>query len=46
MLNGYERLEKLADGQRNMVVPGHDAEVFKRYPVSKPGMEGVGIRLD
>ena len=46
MLTGYEKLEQLAGGERSMVVPGHDAEVFKRYPVSKPGMEGVGVRLD
>jgi hypothetical protein len=29
-----------------MVVPGHDAEVMKKYPASRPGLEGVSVRLD
>ena len=40
MLAGYDKLKKLADGRIEMVVPGHDAEVMKRYPASKPGLEG------
>jgi len=27
-------------------VPGHDAAVMTRYPASKPGLEGVSVRLD
>ena len=40
MLAGYDKLKKLADDRIEMVVPGHDAEVMKRYPASKPGLEG------
>ena len=29
-----------------MVILGHDAEVTRRYPASKPGLEGVCMRLD
>ncbi len=32
MLAGYDKLKKLADGRVEMVIPGHDAEVMKRYP--------------
>ena len=30
----------------DMVIPGHDAEVTRRYPASKPGLEGICVRLD
>jgi hypothetical protein len=46
MVEGYAKLRKLADGHVNMVVPGHDAEVMKRYPASKKGLEGICVRLD
>jgi glyoxylase-like metal-dependent hydrolase (beta-lactamase superfamily II) len=46
MLSGYETLDRLAEGRREMIVPGHDAEVMKRYPVSAPGLEGFAVRLD
>ena len=46
MLAGYDKLRKLADGRVDMVMPGHDAEVCKRYPASKPGLEGICVRLD
>ena len=29
-----------------MVIPGHDAEVTRRFPPSKKGLEGVCVRLD
>ena len=46
MLAGYDKLQKLADGRLEMVVPGHDAEVMTKYPASRPGLEGVCVRLD
>ena len=46
MLAGYDKLQKLADGRIEMVVPGHDAEVMKRYPASTPELKGVSVRLD
>jgi hypothetical protein len=46
MLAGYDKLKKLADGNVEMVIPGHDAEVTRRYPASKPGLEGICVRLD
>ena len=46
MLAGYDKLKKLADGRVEMVIPGHDAEVMKRYPASGKGLEGVSVRLD
>jgi glyoxylase-like metal-dependent hydrolase (beta-lactamase superfamily II) len=46
MLAGYDKLKKLADGRIEMVIPGHDAEVTKRFPASKQGLEGICVRLD
>ncbi|HEY6718687.1 MAG TPA: hypothetical protein VI232_20275 [Reyranella sp.] len=46
MLAGYDKLQKMADGRLEMVVPGHDAEVMKRYPASTPELKGVSVRLD
>jgi glyoxylase-like metal-dependent hydrolase (beta-lactamase superfamily II) len=46
MLAGYDKLKKLADGRIEMVIPGHDAEVTKRFPASKKGLEGICVRLD
>jgi len=28
------------------VIPGHDAEVTRRFPASKKGLEGICVRLD
>lgn len=39
-------LKKLAERGVKMVGPGDDAEVMKRYPASKKGLEGVSVRLD
>jgi hypothetical protein len=46
MLAGYDKLQKLADGRLDMVVPGHDAAVMKRYPASRKDLEGISVRLD
>jgi glyoxylase-like metal-dependent hydrolase (beta-lactamase superfamily II) len=46
MLAGYDTLKKLADGRIEKVIPGHDAEVTKRFPASKKGLEGICVRLD
>ena len=45
MVEGYRRLRELADDPR-YVVPGHDPQVMRRYPVAGPGLEGVAVRLD
>ena len=46
MLAGYDKLLKLADGRLEIVVPGHDAQVMKRYPASRKDLEGISVRLD
>jgi hypothetical protein len=46
MLAGYDKLQKLADGRLEMVVPGHDAEVMNRYPASSMALKGISVRLD
>jgi len=45
MLEGYARLHSLADSPQ-LVVPGHDPEVLKRFPAEKREHEGWIVRLD
>jgi glyoxylase-like metal-dependent hydrolase (beta-lactamase superfamily II) len=45
MLEGHQRCRDLATSP-NYVVPGHDPQVFDRYPPARPGLDGVGVRLD
>jgi glyoxylase-like metal-dependent hydrolase (beta-lactamase superfamily II) len=45
MLEGYGTLRRLASS-RDHIVPGHDPLVMRRYPVAKPGLENMVVRLD
>jgi glyoxylase-like metal-dependent hydrolase (beta-lactamase superfamily II) len=45
VLEGYDRLRKLASSEAH-IIPGHDPAVLKRYPVTRPGLEGWIVRLD
>ena len=45
MLEGFRHLQ--APAQRpELIVPGHDPEVMRRYPASGAGLAGVSVRLD
>ncbi|MCC7286586.1 MAG: N-acyl homoserine lactonase family protein [Burkholderiaceae bacterium] len=44
MVRGWKQLAELA-GSPDRVVPGHDAQVMKRYPPA-PGLEEYAVRLD
>jgi glyoxylase-like metal-dependent hydrolase (beta-lactamase superfamily II) len=45
MLEGYRRIKHLA-GDRELVIPGHDARVTMAYPAAAAGLEGQVLRLD
>jgi glyoxylase-like metal-dependent hydrolase (beta-lactamase superfamily II) len=45
VLEGYRRLVELA-ARRELIVPGHDPLVMRRYPASHERLEGVAVRLD
>jgi glyoxylase-like metal-dependent hydrolase (beta-lactamase superfamily II) len=45
VLEGYRRLMELA-ARRELIVPGHDPLVMRRYPASHERLEGVAVRLD
>jgi glyoxylase-like metal-dependent hydrolase (beta-lactamase superfamily II) len=45
MVAGWRRLAALADAPE-LVVPGHDPLVMRRYPAAGPGLEGVAVRVD
>jgi glyoxylase-like metal-dependent hydrolase (beta-lactamase superfamily II) len=45
MLEAYGRLYDLADAPE-LVVPGHDPEVLRRFPAATPQHEGWIVRLD
>lgn len=44
-LDAYDAVEAAA-GARGLIVPGHDPEVMRRFPIAAPGLEGVAVRLD
>jgi len=45
MVEGYRRLRELADAPE-LVVPGHDPLVMRRYPAPSAALEGIAVRLD
>lgn len=45
MLEGFAAIRRLGTSLRH-VVPGHDPLVLQRYPATKPGLEGIAVRLD
>ncbi len=45
MVAGYRRLAELADAPE-LIVPGHDPLVMRRYPPASAGLEGIAVRLD
>ena len=45
MLEGYKRLYSLADS-RELVIPGHDPDVLKRFPAASRELDGWVVKLD
>jgi glyoxylase-like metal-dependent hydrolase (beta-lactamase superfamily II) len=45
MVEGYRRLRELADSPE-LIVPGHDPLVMRRYPPASAGLEEIAVRLD
>jgi glyoxylase-like metal-dependent hydrolase (beta-lactamase superfamily II) len=46
MIDAYRTLERLAPGDRRLIVPGHDPYVMKEYPAPRPALAGIAVRLD
>jgi glyoxylase-like metal-dependent hydrolase (beta-lactamase superfamily II) len=45
MVDGYARLRALAASPEH-IIPGHDPQVFRRYPAPSPELQGIAVRLD
>lgn len=45
MLEGHQLCFGLADDE-SLVVPGHDPDVFNRFPPAATGLEAIAVRLD
>ena len=45
VLEGHRRLRELA-ARPELIVPGHDPLVMRRYPPSDASLQGVAVRLD
>ena len=45
MLDGYEKLRALADGNEDKVIPGHDPQVMKLFPAASKELEGIAVAL-
>lgn len=46
MVEGWHTILKLAGGDKNRLVPGHDPIVFTSYPPVLGAAEGMAVRLD
>jgi glyoxylase-like metal-dependent hydrolase (beta-lactamase superfamily II) len=44
MVAGWRRLAELADSQE-LIVPGHDPQVMRRFPAASADLEGIAVRL-
>jgi glyoxylase-like metal-dependent hydrolase (beta-lactamase superfamily II) len=45
MFEGFRRLQTLA-ARPELIIPGHDPEVMRRYPASGASLAGIAARLD
>jgi glyoxylase-like metal-dependent hydrolase (beta-lactamase superfamily II) len=45
MLDGYEKLRSLADGNEDKVIPGHDPQVLTLFPAASKELEGIAVAL-
>ncbi len=45
MTAGWERLRALADAEE-LIIPGHDPLVMRRFPAAGAGLEDIAVRLD
>ena len=45
MLEGFDLLRRVP-GSDNLIVPGHDPLIMKRYPAVSPELEGIVVQLD
>ena len=45
MLDGYEKLRGLADGNEDRVIPGHDPQVLGLFPAASRELEGIAVAL-
>lgn len=46
MMEGHEKLRRLAGYDEDLIVPGHDPLVLDFYPAPSPELEGIVVRLD
>lgn len=44
-LRGYDRLRDLADGDTDLIVPGHDPLVRQKFKAPNSAMDGIVVRL-
>lgn len=45
MYQGFEVLRGWAAEPRTVVVPGHDPDTMRRFPVAGPGLDGLAVRI-
>ena len=44
-LDGFQTLRRLAD-REDLIVPGHDPEIMRRFPAANEAADGIAVRLD
>ena len=44
MYRAFDRIRELADAEE-LIIPGHDPAVLKRFPAAAPGLAGLAVRV-
>ena len=44
MYRAFDRIRELADAEE-LIIPGHDPAVLKRFPDAAPGLAGLAVRV-
>jgi hypothetical protein len=44
MYRAFDRIRELADAEE-LIIPGHDPAVLKRFPAPAPGLAGLAVRV-
>jgi hypothetical protein len=44
MYGAFDRIGELADAEE-LIIPGHDPAVLRRFPAAMPGLAGLAVRV-
>jgi glyoxylase-like metal-dependent hydrolase (beta-lactamase superfamily II) len=45
MYSAFDLVRSLSAEAPELMIPGHDPQVMERFPVARPGLEGIAVRI-